>query len=341
MQANIATYSQGDDGVYALNRSLKNSFRTAKELLAYLSLEPENAPETISTQRPFTLLVTREFAQRIRVKDWHDPLLRQVLPLHKEYASSTATMDLKSHDVVGDLPARVDRGLIRKYTGRALIISHGGCAVHCRYCFRRHFPYTDNIVNEKQWGNIMASLSQDQQIREVILSGGDPLMHSDQKISKMLDDLASLKSLRVIRLHTRVPIMCPARVSNLLLQSFKRCAKKIVIVVHINHANEIDEETKTALRRLAEVSCLLNQSVLLAGVNDEAQSLVDLSWGLFDCNTLPYYLHILDRVSGVEHFDVPAPAAKKLHQDIQAQLPGYLVPRLVFEEAGAAHKIWL
>jgi EF-P beta-lysylation protein EpmB len=269
-------------------------------------------------------------------RDPHDPLLRQVLPLADECLASEGYGD----DPVGDLNAMVVPGLLHKYEGRVLLTATGACAVHCRYCFRRHFPYADANPLADQWRQSLDYIAGDESITEVILSGGDPLSLSDRRLAELVRRLDAIEHLRRLRLHTRLPIVLPERVNDEMLDWLGATRLKTAIVVHANHANEIDASVVAALKRLkASGTALLNQSVLLRGVNDSAEALMDLSEKLFDAGVLPYYLHLLDKVQGAAHFAVRESDAQQLMAEIGRQLPGYLLPRLVREIPGAPGKI--
>jgi EF-P beta-lysylation protein EpmB len=242
-------------------------------------------------------------------------------------------------DPVGDMESRVAPGILHKYRSRALIVTTGACAVHCRYCFRRHFPYSDESATASQWSTALDYLRGDASIAEVILSGGDPLSLSDARLSRMTDDLQSLPHVRRLRIHTRQPVVLPERVDTGLLAWTASVRVPIVMVLHANHANEIDASVRDACRSLREHNVtLLNQAVLLAGVNDSVDALVALSESLFAAGVLPYYLHALDRVQGAAHFAVSDSLGLELIRQLTARLPGYLVPKFVREIAGAAAK---
>ena len=272
----------------------------------------------------------------MRHGDPDDPLLRQVLPLDDEDRPVPGF----GLDAVGDLAARGGAGVLHKYEGRALLVATGSCAVHCRYCFRRHFPYGEETAAAGQWRESLDYLAADPSITEVLLSGGDPLSLSTAKLAEFTDGLARLPHVRRLRLHTRLPVVLPERVDAELLAWLSRLPQKVVVVIHANHANEIDAPVAAAVAALRGTGALvLNQAVLLRGVNDSVAALADLSERLFEAGVLPYYLHLLDRVAGSAHFEVPADEARQLHEALSAGLPGYLVPRLVREVAGAPAKL--
>jgi EF-P beta-lysylation protein EpmB len=313
---------------------LSQGIRSSDELLALLKIDPAES-DIQSPDGEFPLRVPRGFANRMTRGDSQDPLLLQVLPTAVE---SVATPGY-DYDPLGELCAMPAPGLLHKYRGRALLTVTGACAIHCRYCFRRHFPYGDA---NPAFGNMQESLSylkQHTDIHEIILSGGDPLMLSDARLQSMTEQLAGIPQLQTLRVHTRLPIVLPERVDQGLLEWIGRQSLQIVIVVHCNHPNEIDMSVKTALQRLRNAGVtLLNQSVLLHGINDDAATLTRLSEYLFAAGVLPYYLHLLDKVQGAAHFAVDPKTAKEIHKKMSAALPGYLVPRLVRDIPGQPGK---
>ncbi len=318
--------------------ALAHAVTDPAELLAILGLDPELSPPARRAAGDFALRVPRGFVARMRKGDAHDPLLRQVLPLAEECLAVPGFIA----DPVGDLAALAAPGVLHKYRGRVLLTATAACAVHCRYCFRRHFPYADANPAADRWRAALAYIAADASITEAILSGGDPLTLTDHRLAEFSDALAAIAHVRRLRIHTRLPVVLPERVDDGLLGWLKGLRQTPVIVIHANHANEIDDAVRGALRRLTDTGAtLLNQSVLLRGVNDSASALANLSESLFDAGVLPYYLHLLDRVQGAAHFDVDEASARVLHVQLQARLPGYLVPRLVREVAGAPAKITL
>jgi EF-P beta-lysylation protein EpmB len=316
-------------------RLLADAVRDPAELLELLDLDTGLLPLARRAARRFPLRVPRGFVARMRPADPHDPLLRQVLPLGDELEAAVGFVA----DPVGDLAARAGRGVLRKYAGRALLIASGACAVNCRYCFRREFPYADGAAAAGDWSDAADTLAGDGSLREVILSGGDPLTLTNRRLASLRTLLDRLPSVRRLRIHTRLAVVLPERVDAGLLTWARTLPVPLVVVIHSNHANEIDGSVRLAVRALREAGAtVLNQSVLLRGVNDCPEALVRLSEALFDAGVLPYYLHMLDRVRGAAHFDVPAVRAAALMGALAARLPGYLVPRLVREEAGATAK---
>ena len=271
----------------------------------------------------------------MRRGDPGDPLLRQVLPV----AAEDEEVPGFSANPVGELGLIRGDGLLIKYRGRALVVATGACAIHCRYCFRRHFPYDDGRMPDRLSG-VLEALAEDKTIDEVILSGGDPLVLSDDSLSDLADRIASIGHVRRLRIHTRLPVVLPERVDEALVGWITACRIPVVVVVHANHPREIDDDVARSLGALRDAgAAVLNQAVLLAGVNDSAQSLAELSTRLFDCGVLPYYLHLLDRVAGAAHFEVDERRALEIMDELRARLPGYLVPRLVREVDGAPSKV--
>ncbi|AXQ29084.1 EF-P beta-lysylation protein EpmB [Solimonas sp. K1W22B-7] len=318
--------------------ALREAFTRPADLLDYLQIDPALPALALDRLRDFPLRVPRGFAARMRKGDPADPLFLQVWPRPQE-SEQVAGFGL---DAVGDLHKTRDGGVIHKYQGRALLITTGACAVHCRYCFRRHFPYSDQLAAREQWREALQTLAGDPSIEEVILSGGDPLSLSDDKLASLSEALEQIPHLRRLRIHTRQPIVLPERVDERLLQWLGRGRLQKVIVLHVNHPQELDASVERALRPLRELQIpLLNQAVLLRGINDSAQTLRNLSEKLFACGILPYYLHMVDRVQGAAHFEVDVEAARRLASELVALVPGYLMPRLAREDAGAASKTWI
>ncbi len=316
-------------------RELAAAIHDPAELLAVLGLDARGLRLADNPGRHFRLRVPRAYVARMRPGDPDDPLLRQVLPLAAEYEPAAGF----STDPVGDLAATAPGGILHKYHGRALLMATGACAVHCRYCFRRHFPYAEVNAAAGEWGVALASLGAAPDIHEVILSGGDPLSLTDRRLAALAEGLSRIGHVQRLRVHTRLPIVLPARVDEALLAWLAGTRLRPVLVLHANHANELDAEVAAACARLRGAGVtLLNQAVLLRGVNDSASGLVSLSERLFDIGVLPYYLHLLDRVEGAAHFEVDNIRAGALMRAAAARLPGYLLPRLVREEAGAPAK---
>lgn len=315
--------------------ALANAIKEPKALLAQLGLSDTLRAIDADTIKNFPLRVPQAYVNKMRHGDKNDPLLRQVFPLIDEgfdVANFVA-------DPVGDNLAVTSPGILQKYKGRALLLTTGACAIHCRYCFRRHFPYGDSNPLASQWRQSLENIAEDLSINEVILSGGDPLSLSDNKLVNLVNDLEKIPHLKRLRIHTRLPVVLPERVDEHLLAWIANTKLQVVMVIHANHANEIDEFVAKALDKLRLAGCqLLNQTVLLKGINDSSQALYDLSERLCEVAVIPYYLHLLDKVRGASHFDVSEPHGIKLIAEIRKMLPGYLVPRLVREQQGEASK---
>jgi EF-P beta-lysylation protein EpmB len=309
----------------------REAIRDPRELLALLGLESAALNISDAAAAQFPLRVPRGFVAKMRHGDPGDPLLRQVLPLDDEMQPRPGF----SLDAVGDGAAKAADGVIRKYRGRALLVTTGSCAVHCRYCFRRHFDYASETAAAGNWRQAVELIRADPDIDEVILSGGDPWSLATAKLAELTDALAQVPHLRRLRIHTRLPVVLPERVDAPLLAWLRGLPWPVTVVLHANHAAEIDfsvEQACSALRG-ADVT-LLNQAVLLRGVNDSVEALSALSERSFHAGVLPYYLHQLDRVQGSAHFEVSDEEARRLHAALAARLSGYLVPRLVREVAG-------
>ena len=317
-------------------QALANVIRQPEELFNLLQLDKAALPAAITASQDFALRVPRSFVARMEAGNADDPLLKQVLPLGAELDYQPGFTD----DPLGELHSNPMPGLIHKYQGRVLLIVSGGCAINCRYCFRRHFPYSDNNPSRAERGHMLDYLRNDASIHEVILSGGDPLAASDQLLSELVRDIASIPHVTTLRVHSRMPIVIPQRINEQCIQWLTGTRLNTVMVVHCNHANEINDEVRATLSKLKQAGItLLNQTVLLAGVNDDSDSLSALSESLFNAGALPYYLHALDKVQGAAHFQVPEQQGQKLVSELLARLPGYLVPKLVKEVAGASSKV--
>jgi len=309
----------------------RDAVRDPRELLALLGLDPQALGVSDAAAAQFPLRVPRGFVARMRAGDPADPLLRQVLPLDAEMRP----MPGFSLDAVGDGAAKAGHGVIRKYRGRALLIATGSCAVNCRYCFRRHFPYAEETAAAAGWREAVAAIAADPGIDEVILSGGDPWSLATPKLAELTDALKAVPQLKRLRVHTRLPVVLPERVDAALTDWLAALPWPVAVVLHANHANEFDADVDAAMRRLrAAGATLLNQAVLLRGVNDSVEALAALSERSYAAGVLPYYLHQLDRVQGAAHFEIGDEDALALHRALAARLSGYLVPKLVREVAG-------
>lgn len=300
-----------------------------KQLLSLLSLKSNDFADPISAKKLFAMRVPLPFIAKMRQGDVNDPLLLQVLPAAQEFNNLPGY----STDPLGEQQSQMP-GLLHKYKSRVLVIFRSGCAVNCRYCFRRHFPYSENHINKAKLTEILQYVQANPQINEVILSGGDPLMAPDDHIQWFIDKLEQINTVTRLRIHTRLPVVIPNRLTKQLADMLSRSRLNAVMVLHVNHGNEIDDilKQKLANYRLQGIT-ILNQAVLLKGINDDLQTQVDLSERLFDAGILPYYLHVLDKVEGATHFDVSEDDAKALIKQMMVELPGFLMPKLVREIA--------
>ena len=291
--------------------------------------------QSVDQSPDFPVRVPEPFVTRMVPGDPHDPLLRQVLAVADERHAMPGFVKDPLDELEGPMP-----GVLHKYRSRVLVIYRGGCAINCRYCFRRHFPYQENTLTARDIDGLVSYLKAHPEVNEVILSGGDPLMADDQALSGLFVRLESVSSIHRLRIHTRLPIVIPERVTDTLCQIIAATALPVVMVLHSNHANEIDQSVMDAVSQLRVVCrSVLNQSVILKGINDSADVLIALSERLFEAGIDPYYLNVLDRVSGAHHFDVSDLEVAALHQALLNALPGYLVPKLVREVPGIGHKV--
>jgi EF-P beta-lysylation protein EpmB len=316
-------------------QQLSQAFTSIDALCDYLQIARCELPISIAANKTFPLRVPLSFAVSMAKGNPGDPLLRQVLPISDELDD----YPLFTNDPVGDIQAAVQPGLLHKYRGRVLLINTGSCAINCRYCFRRNFPYGDLQLSKQQESGVIYYIKGDPTISEVILSGGDPLVLSDARLAHLFRQFETIPHIKRIRIHSRLPIVLPARITEEFVQLLVNCSKQAVMVVHCNHSNEINERVITAFNLLKNKGItIFNQAVLLAGVNDNAQTLCELSGTLFAHGVIPYYLHLLDKAKGTGHFEVSDFTAKILIEQMQNTLPGYLVPKLVKEIAGAGSK---
>jgi EF-P beta-lysylation protein EpmB len=310
--------------------------RDADELCRLLDLRADTARVAKLAAGPFPLFVPRGYVARMRPGDPADPLLRQVLPLGDELREVLGFVA----DPVGDLAAVRQPGLLHKYQGRVLLITTGRCAIHCRYCFRRQFPYDEGPRAIDEWRPAIDDIAADDSIHEVILSGGDPLTLVDATLAALVEQLAEIPHVRRLRIHTRLPIVIPERVTDAFVEILRRSGLTPIVVVHANHANEIDQHVANALSKMADAGImLLNQAVLLAGVNDSVDAQAALCERLVGLRVIPYYLHQLDRVAGAAHFEVQIEVGKQIVEELKSRLPGYAVPRYVQEMPGADSKL--
>jgi EF-P beta-lysylation protein EpmB len=314
---------------------LADAVRQPAELCRLLGLPGRLAAEGYSAAAGFPLLVPRTYLGRIRPGDPHDPLLMQVLPR----AAELTLVPGYQGDPLDEAGATVVPGLLRKYRGRCLMVATGACGVHCRFCFRRHFPYCAVPQGWADWGPSLRQIADEESIHEVILSGGDPLTLPDADLGELVRQLADIHHLKRVRLHTRLPIAIPSRVTDEMLHWLRATRLTPIVVVHVNHPAELDSDAAMALTRLVDAGIpVLNQSVLLRQVNDRAEVLAELCERLADLRVVPYYLHQLDRVAGAAHFEVPESTGVELIERLRARLPGYAVPRYVRETPGGASK---
>lgn len=313
-------------------QELADGFRNIEQLYQYLAIPIDSSMPAYQ----FPLRVPRGFVDRMEKGNRHDPLLKQVLPVNEENLGLPGY----SNDPVGDIHAMAVPGVIHKYHGRVLLITTGSCAINCRYCFRRNFPYTEQTLSSTKLDLALQYIKKHNDITEVILSGGDPLLLNDHKLFNLLHQLDQIKHVKRIRIHSRIPIVLPSRINTVFCEQLSTVKKPIIMVIHTNHQNELNSEVQIACHKMKQQGLtLLNQSVLLKDINDDVEQLCALSEKLFTWGVLPYYLHLLDRAHGTAHFEVEQDLAISLMQQVKKSLPGYLVPKLVRDLAGADNKI--
>lgn len=313
---------------------LKTAVSDPMQLLSLVGLKPESLNFEVDYKNSFKLRVPKPFIDKMQYGVASDPLLLQVLSQQRENITTPGF----SQDPLKEFNNK-SPGLLHKYHGRILLILASACAINCRYCFRRHFPYQEQHATGKQLVQSINYINSDTSIKEVILSGGDPLVTSDESLTNLIEQLKAIPHIKRLRIHTRLPIVIPQRVTQQLCNLLKQNELSVSMVLHINHPNEIDALLKAYLSKLSQANVqLLNQTVLLKGINDNANTLVDLSESLFDAGVLPYYIHLLDKVAGAAHFDISQSKAIALVEQIRKLLPGYLVPRLTMEEPGKHSK---
>ena len=322
------------DTMPSWQKELANAVKNPLQLLELLNIPVEKADLSEPARKSFPMLVPLPFIDKMKKGDINDPLLQQVLPItHEDRVIEGYSLDPLNEHQNGI------QGLLHKYKSRVLLILKTGCAINCRYCFRRHFPYQENNLNKKQFLEILSYLKSHPEVNEVILSGGDPLMSKDDFLRFVITELDKLPQLKRLRFHTRLPVVIPQRITPELIEILKSSRLKVIFVLHINHANEIDPLFIQAMNKLHQAGIqLLNQSVLLKGINDSSEALINLSEALSMANILPYYLFLLDKVQGAQHFDLATKKAQQLMKEISAALPGYLVPKLSREIAGEKSK---
>lgn len=315
--------------------AMSNLITDPNELFSILNLDSRWLDKAYEVAKVFPLKVTHSFVARMEKGNLHDPLLQQVLPIDQELEEVVGYQ----HDPLHELKSNPIPGMLHKYLNRVLVTLTSACAVHCRYCFRRHFPYADNNPGRRGWEKIFAYICQHEAINEVILSGGDPLSVSDQLLAQFCDQLTTIPHIKHLRFHSRIPVILPQRITSSFIQWIRQLPLSVVMVIHMNHPNEMSEEVIAALKKLRDAGVmLLNQAVLLKGINDNVTTLAKLSETLFSAGVLPYYLHVLDKVQGTAHFDLPLQEAEQLHRELTNRLSGYLVPKLVREDPGAMSK---
>lgn len=315
--------------------ALSNLITDPKELLDLLELRESDLPIGLAALNQFPLKVPRPFVGKMKPRDWRDPLLLQIWPAKAEEKLSHGYIT----DPLAEASSNPIPGLLHKYHGRVLLTAAPHCAVHCRYCFRRHFDYDENSPSRALWQRCFDYIRADASIEEVILSGGDPLALSDKQLNWLLGQIDRIEHVTTIRIHTRVPVVIPQRITDELTAALSNRRAKMVLVVHSNHGNEIDFDFSTGMNKLSSNGVmLLNQSVLLKGINDNWRVLTELSKKLFTAHVLPYYLHLPDEVEGTAHFDIDRDRATAIVEKMRQNLPGYLLPKLVKEQAGEASK---
>jgi EF-P beta-lysylation protein EpmB len=315
-------------------KELSMSFTTLESLLQYLEIDTKIATQHNDARKLFPMRVPRHFASLMAKGNFNDPLLKQVLPLRAEFADVPGFVS----DPLNEQSSST-KGVLHKYKNRALLLVKTGCAVNCRYCFRREFPYKENAMNKSQWLASLKYIEDDSNIDEVIFSGGDPLMATNEHLAWLSEQISHIEHVKTLRIHTRLPVVIPSRIDSSFLGWLRDTPLNKVIVFHINHANELSTELKENIALLRSMGVtLLNQSVLLKGINDSVVTQVELNRKLFDFGVLPYYLHLVDKVKGVSHFDVDETEAVKIMSGMIKRLPGYLVPKLVREIGGQPSK---
>lgn len=315
---------------------MPRSLQTLESLCDFLNINIEslNAFSKLDRKPDFAIKVPLHFAQQMVKGDMNDPLLKQVLALAEENEFVEGFLS----DPVGDLNKNPIPSLIHKYQGRALLIASPRCDIHCRYCFRRHFPYEQ--AKQLNWQAALQQIANDNSIQEVILSGGDPFTLAEKTLVNLIEKIAQIEHVTTLRIHSRTPVVAPNQAPHSeFLNYCQHTRLKVVLVVHCNHPNELSEQTAALFKQYQQAGItLLNQSVLLKGINNHISVLKSLSETLFQQGVLPYYCHLLDRVSGSHHFEVSQPEALTIFEKLRQQLPGYLMPKLVREEAGKPYK---
>ncbi|KOO02631.1 EF-P beta-lysylation protein EpmB [Vibrio nereis] len=315
-------------------KQLANGISDPLKLLEQLEIDPKPWQHGFEARKLFAQRVPQSFVDRMEKGNPFDPLLRQVLPLTEEFEVHPGFSNDPLEEQNNAIP-----GLLHKYRNRTLLIVKGGCAINCRYCFRRHFPYQDNKGNKAAWQQSLDYIAHHPELNEVILSGGDPLMAKDDEIQWLVDHIADIPHIKRLRIHSRLPVVIPARVTEQLIKVLAETRLQVILVTHINHAQEINQELSMSLGKLKQVGVtLLNQGVMLKGVNDSVEAQVALSESLFDAGILPYYMHVLDKVQGAAHFFISDEMAKSIMAGVIERVSGYLVPKLTREIGGRSSK---
>lgn len=319
-------------------KCLQDTLTTPESVAQALDLSEDILSSMMGGHSLFPIKIPRTLLNRIERGNPDDPVLRQFLPLSAELETKAGY----STDPLAEKRANPAPGLLHKFTHRVLLTVTQHCAVHCRYCFRRHFNYAANTPSRQDWQEAFDYIAQDTQIEEVILSGGDPLSLPDAYLSHFIERMASIPHVQTLRIHTRVPVMIPQRITESLLDTLTHHRLHTVMVLHCNHANELNDDVQLACELMKSRGIvLLNQAVLLRGINDTLEAQVALNQNLFNIGVLPYYLHAFDPIQGAHHYDVPDHEAIALMRVLRDRLPGYCVPRLVRELAGAGSKVIL
>jgi len=335
---NIETLALTQECEPSWQYQLGHCIKDLKSLCEYAALDINKIAFSNDAHRDFQLRVPYAYASRIEKGNYQDPLLLQVLPLAIELEYQPGY----SKDPLEEADANHITGLIHKYKNRVLLTLSGACAINCRYCFRRHFPYSENNIGADQWLAIMQYIKSDSSIEEVIFSGGDPLATSDKRLAKMIDELDTIEHLQRLRIHTRLPVVIPKRITQELCSMLKNSRLQCLVVIHANHANEFDNQVEAALAQLKQAQVtVFNQAVLLKDINDNVIAQKALHLASFKAGALPYYLFVLDKVQGAAHFNIPDEQAQKLMHELQCVLPGYLVPKLAREIPARPHKTLL
>ncbi len=315
-------------------KDLREVITEPEKLLKMLDIAAEDYKQHFKARQLFPVRVPKPFIKRMKKGDINDPLLKQVMPLNEEFVVTEGF----SQDPLQEHTAAVE-GLLHKYKSRVLMIVKPGCAINCRYCFRRHFPYQENSPNKQRWQQALNYIAKHKTISEVIFSGGDPLMASDEHLAWLIKQIEQIPHIKRLRIHTRLPVVIPNRITPDLVALLASTALKVTMVLHINHGNEISRDFVDALEPLHQARIpIFNQSVLLKGINDDANTLIELSEVMYDAGIIPYYLHLFDQVQGAAHFDVSEEKAVSIAKEMLATLPGFLMPKLVREIAGEANK---